>query len=32
MFQAEVRHPSDDETPQILVGEMGGLFEHRENV
>jgi hypothetical protein len=32
MLQAEVCHPSDDEALQILVGEIGGLLDCRENV
>ena len=32
MLQAEVHHPSDDEAPQILVGEICGLLDRRENV
>src|ERR1700693_2996805 len=32
MFKAEVRNPSNDETPQIPVDKMGWLFDYRENV
>ena len=32
MLQTEVRHSSDHEAPKILVGEMGGSLDCRENV
>jgi len=32
MLQAKVCHPSDDEAPEILVGEMSRLLDCRENV
>ena len=32
MLQAGVRHSSDNEVPQILVDEICGLIERRENV